>query len=42
MAAEGPEAPRWRLAAILAADVAGSSLPVAEDEGAALPPRSGP
>jgi hypothetical protein len=42
MAAGVPIARRRKLAAILAADVAGSSLPVAEDEGAALPPRSGP
>ena len=42
MPAEGPDARRWRLAAILAADVAGSSLPVSEDEVAALPPKSGP
>ena len=42
MAAEVPEARRRKLAAILAADVAGSSLPEAEDGGAALPPRSGP
>ena len=33
---------RRKLAAILAADVAGSSRPVAEDEGAAPPRRSGP
>jgi len=41
MAAGIPETRRW-LAAVPGADVAGSSLPLAEDEGAALPPRSGP
>ncbi len=41
MAAGVPIARRRKLAVILAADVAGSSLPVAEDGGAALP-RSGP
>ena len=42
MAAEVPEARRRKLAAILAADVAGFSRPVAEDEGAPPPRRSGP
>jgi hypothetical protein len=42
MAAGFPIARRRKLAAALAADVAGSSRPVAEDEGAAPPPRCGP
>jgi hypothetical protein len=42
MAAEVPEARRRKLAAILAADVADSSRPTAEDEGAAPPRRSSP
>ncbi len=44
MAAGVPIARRRKLAAILAlaADVAGSSRPVAEDEGAAPPRRSSP
>ncbi len=44
MAAGFPIARRRKLAAVLAlaADVAGSSRPVAEDEGAAPPRRSGP
>ena len=41
MAAGIPET-RRRLAAVLGAGMAGSSLPLAEDEGAALPPGSGP
>jgi hypothetical protein len=41
MAAGIPET-RRRLAAVLGAGMAGSSLPPAEDEGAALPPRNGP
>ena len=41
MAAGNPET-RRRLAAVLAADVAGSSPPLGPDEGPALPPRSGP
>ena len=42
MAAGTPEAQRRKLAAILAADVADSSRPTAEDEGAAPPRRSSP
>ena len=42
MAAGVPIARRRELTAILAAEVAGSSRPVAEDEGAAPPRRSGP
>ncbi len=44
MAAGVPEALRRKIAAILAlaADVAGSSWPVAETEGASPPRRSGP
>ena len=42
MAAGGPEARRRKLAAILAADVAGSPRPEAEDERALLPRRGGP
>ena len=41
MAAGIPET-RRRLAAVLDAGMAGSSLPPAEDEAATLPPRSGP
>ena len=39
--AAGIPGTRRRLAAVLGAGMAGSSLPLAEDEGAALPPRSG-
>ncbi len=42
MAAGVPIARRRKLVAILAADVTGSSRPVAEDEEAAPPRRSGP
>ncbi len=42
MAAGVPIARRRKLAAILAADLAGSSRAVAEDEGTAPPRRSGP
>ena len=41
MAAGIPET-RQRPAAVLDAGMAGSSPPLAEDEGAALPPGSGP
>ena len=41
MAAGIPET-RRRLAAVLGAGMAGSPLPLAEDEGPALPARSGP
>ena len=42
MAAGVPEARRWRLAAVFAAGVAGSSRPMAEGEGTLPPRRSGP
>ncbi len=42
MVAAAPEARRWRLAAIVAAGVAGSPRPMAEDEGAPPPRRGGP
>ena len=42
MAAEGPEAQRWRRAAVFAVGVADSSRPMPEDEGAPSPRRGGP